>query len=512
MNNEINADILVIGSGFGGAVAASVLAEAGLNVTLLERGPWRDTVPVRSMNIDKRAPLPRGWKGLFRVLRSVNNTKLLGGGLTANKRGLFEVFFAKGLNVVCSSGVGGGSHVYSGLNVPPPDPNYWNGLGGSLSSQSMQSSYERVLAKLGSRPAMADDQLPNTLADRFANNPEIESAGADYELTVGMLFPETPGATDCITNEDGVERFPLIPGEDGNLGSEKGGKTTLDFAYLAKAIKCGLQVRDLHEVLTVHKTEEQNAYKVHALDHHHGERVTYTAPFVFMGAGTMNTLKILLQSVNAGGLNASTQLGKRFGGNGDFIGYWDHRDTARDLSVGMPARGLIKVRDKNPLGPDRDWPMVAEGAFPSPKMLPLGGWISKKLRQGTFVAGMGADAQNGEVSLKRGKLRVKYDPDESELFGRIKAAFRVMGEKTGAKVYHFQRPTTVHPTGGAAIGSDADNGVIDANGEMFTNPGIFVVDAAALPKPIAGPPSLSIAAWSDHVARNFINKTEHLVR
>ena len=50
MNNEINADILVIGSGFGGAVAASVLAEAGLNVTLLERGPWRDTVPVRSMN------------------------------------------------------------------------------------------------------------------------------------------------------------------------------------------------------------------------------------------------------------------------------------------------------------------------------------------------------------------------------------------------------------------------------------------------------------------------------
>ena len=84
-----------------------------------------------------------------------------------------------------------------------------------------------------------------------------------------------------------------------------------------------------------------------------------------------------------------------------------------------------------------------------------------------------------------------------------------MGEKTGAKVYHFQRPTTVHPTGGAAIGSDADHGVIDANGEMFTNPGIFVVDAAALPKPIAGPPSLSIAAWSDHVARNFINKTGH---
>ena len=505
MTKQAHTDIAVIGSGFGGAVAAATLAEAGFKVTLLERGPWRDTVPVRSMAIDKRAPLPRGWRGLFRVLRSVNNNKLFGGRLTANKRGLFEVFFAKGLNVVCSSGVGGGSHVYSGLNVPPPDPNYWDGVGGSLTSGEMQPSYDRVLAKMGSRNAMADDRLPNTLAERFADNKEMDSANADYDLTVGFLFPETPGEPRCITNEDGVERYEMIPGEDGNLGSEKGGKTTLDFAYLANAMKRGLQVKDMHEVTSISKSAT-NEYQIEAIDHHSGETVKLTTRSVFLGAGTMNTLKILLRSVQLGGLKACAHLGKHFGGNGDYIGYWAHQDKERDLSVGMPARGLIKLREENPLGPDQDWPMIAEGAFPSPKMLPLGGWISKKLKQGTFVAGIGADAQNGELTLKRKKLRIKYNADESELFSRIKAGFRLMGEKTGAKVYHFERPTTVHPTGGAVIASDADHGVIDANGEMFDNPGVYVVDAAAFPKPIAGPPSLSIAAWSDHVARKFIER------
>ena len=57
-------DVVVIGSGFGGAVVASRLTDAGIAVTLLERGPWRDTVATRSAGISPSNPCRSG--GMFR--------------------------------------------------------------------------------------------------------------------------------------------------------------------------------------------------------------------------------------------------------------------------------------------------------------------------------------------------------------------------------------------------------------------------------------------------------------
>lgn len=52
-------EVLIIGSGFGGAVAAQRLAAAGREVVMLERGPWRDTVPNRSLGLKNLVPLPQ---------------------------------------------------------------------------------------------------------------------------------------------------------------------------------------------------------------------------------------------------------------------------------------------------------------------------------------------------------------------------------------------------------------------------------------------------------------------
>src|SRR5271166_4278705 len=101
-----DADVVIIGSGFGGSISANRLALAGLKVLVLERGPWRDSLPVRSMGIEKRAPFPYGMKALTHLLRTVHFRR---SSLTLNKSGLYEVFRYPGLDVFAVSAVGGGS-------------------------------------------------------------------------------------------------------------------------------------------------------------------------------------------------------------------------------------------------------------------------------------------------------------------------------------------------------------------------------------------------------------------
>ena len=228
------------------------------------------------------------------------------------------------------------------------------------------------------------------------------------------------------------------------------------------------------------------------------------AILVVLAAGTMNTLKLLLHSRSVGGLDDMPGLGEHFGGNGDLFGYWALDDRQRDLAIGMPAHGALRPKQEDALGDNGPWPLVAEGALPPARMLPFKGLMQRFTKRGSYVAGMGADAQDGRVSYRGGKLRIDYDSDRCELFARIKAAFADIGEKTGCKIYYFKRPITVHPTGGACIGQDKTNGVIDSNGEVFGNPGLFVADAAAFPKPIGGPPALSIGVWPDHIAEHFL--------
>ena len=495
-------DALVIGSGFGGALAAARLADGGLRVALLERGPWRDTIPVRSMGIADRAPLPRGqqaWRNLFRAWHS---RALPGGSLVFNARGLFELHTGKGLNVICASGVGGGSHVYAGLNFAPPDPAYWDGIAADLSSAGMAPHYASVTARLGSRAPLADDQIPNTLEERFRGHPRLDTAQADYTFAMGLLLPETPGQPRRVINADGVERMEMQPGEDGNLGSFHGGKTTLDFAYLARALKQGLIVRDLHEVMTI--AREARAYVVRCTDLRTRRPLEYRAARVLVAAGALNTLRLLLRSRADGALTGMPALGRHFGGNGDYFGYWDLRDDTRDLSQGLPAHGPLRLRAGDPLASQGHWPLIAEGSLPDGRDLPLGQWIKRKLRSGTYVAGMGADAQDGRVHWHKGRLKIDYDPAGSPLFADIRRAFAALGEASGHRVWHFVRPTTVHPTGGACIGETPDSGVVDARGEVHGLPGLYVVDAAALPKPVGGPPSLSIAAWAEHVAQGIL--------
>jgi cholesterol oxidase len=496
-------EVLIIGSGFGGSIAAARLAEAGVDVTLLERGPWRDTLPVQSMGIPNRIRYPSGLQLFSRGIKRINGSLLPRGGMTLSRYGLFESFSAGDVSALCSSGVGGGSHVYTALNERPRVENYWDGHHPEVSSDALEPHYERVIAEMGGRSPRLEDAIPNLTAQRYREADWLQGGEALVSPAHAVQFPETPGTSREIDWGEGIRRREADWKDGGLLGSRFGTKTTLDFAYLAPAMRRGLRVLDLHEAVSVHLCRQTHTarYCVQTRNLYTGRIEPFYAEHVMLAAGTMNTLRLLLVSRDeARGLDGLPALGRRFGTNGDCVAWWALDDEEADFSRGLPCHGPIALRDDQQPG---DPLMIAVGLVGIDGM-PMPNALRRKLRRGVMLIAMGADRADGRAMLRSGRLRVRYDRDASPVYERAQALFRRIAELSGRPVRTRHRPFTVHPLGGAALGSSESAGVIDGRGEVYGFPGLYVVDAAALPASPGAPPSMSIAAWSSWVAARFL--------
>ena len=498
-------EVLIIGSGFGGSIAAARLAEAGADVTLLERGPWRDTLPVQSMGIPNRIPYPTGGRLLTRGLKRINGRFLPRGGLSLSRYGLFELFAAGDVSALCSSGVGGGSHVYTALNERPRVRNYWDGHHEEVSTGALEPHYPRVMAEMGGRPPRLEDAIPNLTAQRYRDSDWLQAGMALEGPAHAVQFPETPGTSREIDWGEGIRRRESDWKGGGLLGSRFGTKTTLDFAFLAPAMRRGLRVLDLHEAVSVHLCRQTHTarYCVQTRNLYTGRVEPFYAEHVMLAAGTMNTLRLLLVSRDeARGLDGLPALGRRFGTNGDCVAWWSQDDPEADFSRGLPCHGPIALRQ----GQRPDDPLLVEVGLVGIDGMPMPNFVRRKLRRGVMIIAMGADNADGRVQLRRGGLRVRYDRDANPVYERAQAIFRQIAAASQKPVRSRRRPFTVHPLGGAVLGPGEADSVVGATGEVHGYPGLFVVDAAALPAAPGGPPSMTIAAWSSWVATRFIEE------
>src|SRR5581483_358827 len=107
-------------------------------------------------------------------------------------------------------------------------------------------------------------------------------------------------------------------------------------------------------------------------------------------------------------------------------------------------------------------------------------------------------------------LDVSWNMKSSEeYFSAVSATMGDLAEALGGRFHpnpmsRFKRVITVHSVGGTPMGRHIGEGVVDAWGESFTYPGLYVVDGAAMPGPVGPNPSLTIAAFAERVAQRAI--------
>ncbi len=506
-DDQAQADVIVIGSGFAGTFAAEPLICAGLKVTMLERGPWRDTVPVRSLGIAERAVLPRGLGMFTHALRSINTRFWPGGQLTWNKRGLIEIFRGRGLDTLCSSSVGGGSHIYSAVFRHPASTNYWNNRAPGVDQQVMERHYQSVINKLQLVVPSAAMQIPHTATDRLGPDDPLQGPSKAVPTWLGFLFPDEIGKHQKITTPEGVERWQMNyadPHNHGVFGSPGGAKTTLDWHMLKPLMDRGMALRDMTEVTCIAAQPEGSLsrYRVDIRDLRNGRNHSLYSNQVILGCGTMNTLRLLLKSRDQdGGLTGMPWLGFRVGGNGDYFALWDYNEPGRDLSTGLPFHGGFELKqgDENP-----DAPLVlGGGGWPAVEFWPLPKFIRNRLKRTAFTACYGDEQQDGTVTWVGGKLRLTYNPDNSPIYARIRRTWREVSKQSGRKIYFLNKPISVHAMGGCCVGPLSERGVVNGYGEVHGHLGLYIADAAVMPGSIGGPPTLAIAAWAEHVGETL---------
>lgn len=474
--------VIIIGSGFGGAIPALELVRAGCSVALLERGPWRDTQPVRHFGIARRAPLPAGRHFPGHLLHRLHHRWLPAGGLRLHRHGLMELFAGEGIRALCSSGVGGGSHVYAGLHARPLRADYWDEVADGLSRAQMEPHYRAVLALLDSR---APD------GRGAATTPPLP---ADFEVLAPQRQPHwgylLGGARDATPRPG--SRAPADFSREGMFGSAAGGKTTLDLACLMPALEAGLQ---LHAECEVKQLQQLRAggFLVTAEDGC-GQPLYFQASRVLLAAGALNSVSLLLRSRRDGGLHGMPALGTGFGSNGDAMARWPVNTPGVDHTAAGVYERMFRHRD------DATGPLFMQAGMAGLASIPMPEALRRRLRRDLFVAAMGEDAADGRISLEQGRLRIRYSAGNSPVFARIDQHFRALGHASGVPLSAPAQPITVHPLGGARAGCDPLRSVVDGRGQVHGIPGLFVTDAAALPAAPGSPPSLSIAAWARHVA------------
>lgn len=564
---EEHFDAVVVGSGFGGAVTACRLAEAGLSVCVLERGR---AYPPNSFPRSPHAVAKNFWdpsEGLY---------------------GMFNPWSFRKLEVLVSSGLGGGSLIYANVLIRKDEEWFVENdaeVGGwrpwPVTRADLDPHYDEVEGMLDAQRYPIEhapfEATPKTRAFREA----AESLELDHELPKLAVSFRSPG------EEPGVGRpiheppdRPNIHGQprstcrlvgECDLGCNYGSKNSLDYTYLTEAHHAGADIRTLSEVRSFAPLTE-GGYSIGYVEHHPEQAEegvpppapvprTLTASRLVLSAGTLGTTYLLLRNRSALP-RLSQALGTRFSGNGDLLTFarrctkiagGEPRPRRIDPGHGPVITSRIRVGDTLDGGAatgrgfyleDAGYPefvnwlvetfdthgrlwrfrstarrLVREYITRDPESdlgAEISGFLGPAVNSDTALPllGMGRDIPDGRMRLRgrHGRLDVDWTKETSgAFFARMRDTARDLARELGGEfadnpIWHLGRVITVHPLGGCPMADTDRDGVVNSYGEVFGHRGLFVADGSVMPGPVGPNPSLTIAALAERFAQHMVEQ------
>ena len=485
---------VIIGSGFGGGVAALRLAQAGVENLVLERGRWwrpapnADTFPT-PRTMDERAL----WKGSD--LTQPFADRIYGDFTSATLNpylGLIDAHVGTGMTALCAAGVGGGSLIYQGMSLQPNRRTFEEVFPRGIDYTEMNRRHYRRAGRVLHIQTAPDELIatPNYTTPRLFKK-RAEEAGYRVE--------KTPMPIDWRFSlaELRGEMKPAYTTGDTALGVNNGGKFGVDRTYIAQAMRTGrTTVWAQHEVVDIEQ-DRRGRYVVHVHKTDRRGRVLarkiIRTRTLIMGAGSMGTTKMLTRAKALGAIRGlPDEIGEGWGTNGDRIYVWPGLTTEFGPFQGGPV-----IYDSKQWDDPKTANTVIQASIPP---LPSG------LRPGpaTVLVGFG-------VSPDRG--RFVYDPvgDEARLLWnpagdlRSFAAIneRVLRIARGPVIdTNLALNTTWHGLGGAVMGE-----ACDLEGRVHGKRGLYVLDGALIPGSTAAcNPSLTIAAIAERAMQRIARR------
>jgi choline dehydrogenase-like flavoprotein len=514
MTSGEKTDIVVIGSGFGGAIAAYHLAAGGAKVVVLERGPWLEA-------------------------KDFDHDYLLGSSYTK----VFDFTAGDGMSVLGGNCVGGGSVVY--FAALPRAPRFVFERQGSIGRRVWPGAINR--------------DVLDPWYDRVSDSIPVSQQGWNDISYAGGLW-----AAAC--NHAGRTANPVPVGIDNATctncnwmmaGCKFDAKRSLLQNYLPGAVAHGAQIRPLHEVQHLSKTDD-GGYRVHYnLIDDEDYRIstgsgTIDAKIVIVAAGAGATPVILQRSEATLG-TMPHGVGRYFSGNGERLNTAViNEDRVREVLGLSRGNGIAYEANQIGKGPvvaswdklDGNLPEFSRFSLEQLYFPPGLGTILAQVPDATGPSWFGLEKKEllskwkswltiflmteddnegvfgpppptgnafriSQQMLGRGALR--YDPTPNTLRGWAEADAEVKDilERDGlAKVMPWTNDLvgayTVHPLSSCRIGDDPDTSALDERHELRNHPGIFVTDGSAVPTGLTVNPALTISALAERAMPGIV--------